>query len=221
MSTTTTKTARAYGGVSASDRVAARRARLLDAALELYGTQGYLATGVKDVCRQARLTDRYFYESFANSCELFSAVFDRTTGELLALVAQRVAQVVPDPQAQARAAIETFVRTLADDPRKARLLFVETASAGADIERHVRATVRQFAALIAATARAHLPSDMPDVVIQMGAFSLVGAIAGVIVEWQDGGIDAAIEEIIDYFVGVFTAAGSAAGLTPAPGSHNL
>lgn len=202
---------RAYGGLSADERVATRRSRLLDAALELYGTQGYLATGVKDVCREAGLTDRYFYESFANSSELFSAVFDRTTAELLALVAQRVAAAARDPEAQARAAIETFVRALADDPRKARLLFVETASAGAAIERHVRATVRQFAALVAATARVHLPADTPDVVIQMGAFSLVGAIAGVIVEWQDGGIDAPLDEVIDYFVDVFTTAGSAAG----------
>jgi AcrR family transcriptional regulator len=206
---------RTYGGVSAVERVAARRARLLDAALELYGTQGYLATGVKDVCRHAGLTDRYFYESFANSSELFSAVFDRTTGELLTLVAQRVGAAAGDPRAQARAAIETFVRTLADDPRKARLLFVETASAGPTIERHVRATVRQFAALVAATARPHVPVDTPDVVVQMGAFSLVGAIAGVIVEWQDGGLDASVEEVIAYFVDAFTAAGAAAGVATA------
>ena len=212
MSTTTAKTARAYAGVSASDRVAARKARLLDAALELYGTQGYLATGVKDVCREAGVTDRYFYESFANSSQLFSAVFDRTTTELLALVALGVGAAAPDPEAQARAAIETFVRTLADDPRKARLLFAETASAGPAIEQHVRATIRQFASLIAATARAHLPAEIRDVVVQMGAHSLVGAIAGVIVEWQAGGLDASIDEVIDYFVDVFTAAGAAAGL---------
>jgi AcrR family transcriptional regulator len=206
---------RAYGGVSAAERVATRRARLLDSALELYGTQGYLTTGVKDVCRHAGLTDRYFYESFANSSELFSAVFDRTTGELLALVGERVLAAAPDPRAQARAAIESFVRALADDPRKARLLFVETASAGPAIERRVRATVRQFAALVAATARAHLPADTPDVVVQLGAFSLVGAIAGVIVEWQDGGIDASVDEVIAYFVDAFTAAGAAAGVTSA------
>ena len=49
---------RAYGGVSADDRIAARRTSLLDAGLELFGTDGFAATGVKDVCRQAGLTDR-------------------------------------------------------------------------------------------------------------------------------------------------------------------
>src|SRR3954452_16606400 len=95
--------ARSYGGVSASDRVAARRERLLDAALELYGTRGYVATGIKDILREAGLTDRYFYESFNDSRELFAAAFDRATTELLTLVARRVAAVPTEPEAQARA----------------------------------------------------------------------------------------------------------------------
>src|ERR1700745_3649730 len=78
---------RTYGGVSADERIAARRARLLGAGLELFGTRGFAATGVKDVCRQAGLTDRYFYESFNDGGELFLAVFDRITDEVLPVVA--------------------------------------------------------------------------------------------------------------------------------------
>ena len=142
---------RPYGGVSATERVAARRARLLDAGLELYGTRGFAVTGVKDVCRRAGVTDRYFYESFRDSAELFTAVFDRATSDLLALVAHKVGEVPPEPESQVRASIETFVRALAEDPRKARVVFVESTSAGADVDRHIRASLRQFAALIAAT----------------------------------------------------------------------
>ena len=199
---------RSYGGVSARQRVAARYERLLDAALELYGTRGYVATGVKDVCRQAGLTDRQ------NSGDLFTAAFDRTTNELLLLVAQRLTEADADPAAQVHAAIETFVRALADDPRKARLLFVETASAGADVERHVRATVRRFAELVAATARPHLPEDVPEQLLDMGALSLVGAMALVMVEWQDGELDVSIDELIDYFVELFLVAARAAAPPP-------
>jgi hypothetical protein len=42
----------------------------------------------------------------------------------------------------------------------------------------------------------------------MGALSLVGAIALVIVEWQDGAVDATVDELIDYFVDMFSAAGA-------------
>jgi AcrR family transcriptional regulator len=203
---------RAYGGVSAVERVAQRRERLLAAALDLYGTRGFVATGVKDICRAAGVTDRYFYESFRDGSELFRAAFDRATGELLGLVAQRVADIAPEPEAQVRVAIEAFVRALADDPRKARLIFVEAPSAGPEVERHVRATLREFAALVAATARPHLPDRIPDRLVEMGALSLVGAIERVMIEWQDGQLDATIEEIVDFLVGLFLAAGESVGV---------
>jgi AcrR family transcriptional regulator len=204
---------RSYGGVSASDRIAGRRGRFLDAGLELYGTRGYVATGVKDVCRQAGLTDRYFYESFRNSEELFTAVFDRTTGELLQLVATAVAGVEPEPEQQVRAAIGSFVRGLDEDPRKSRVIFVETASAGAAVERHVRDTVRRFAGLVAETSRPHVGARVPDRVLQMGAVSLVGAIERVMIDRQDGVLDVTVDEVIDYLVELFLITGTLVGVT--------
>ena len=212
---------RAYAGVSATDRVAARRTRLLDAGLELYGTQGFAATGVKDICRQAGLTDRYFYESFRDSAELFTDVFDRATADLLVLVAHKVGEVPPEPESQVRASIETFVRELAADPRKARVVFVESTSAGADVDRHIRASLRQFAALIAATARQHLP-QMPERTLQIGSLALVGAIERVIIEWQDGHLDATIDVVIDHLVQLFLIAGASVGVSRRPGrSQNI
>jgi AcrR family transcriptional regulator len=206
---------RSYGGVSATERVAARRARLLDAGLELYGTRGFSATGVKDICRQAGLTDRYFYESFRDSGELFTAVFDRATADLLALVADHVGQVTPEPESQVRASIEAFVRALVADPRQARVVFAESTSAGGEVDRHIRASLRQFAALIATTARPHLP-EMPERMLQLGSLSLVGAIERVIIEWQDGQLDATIEEVIDHLVQLFLIAGASVGVSPRP-----
>lgn len=213
MATTNTRAPlRSYGGVSAADRVAARRQKLLDAALELYGTRGFNATGVKDICRQAGLTDRYFYESFRDAAELFIATYERTTSELLTSVREAVAAVAPQPDRQVRVALETFVRALAEDPRKARVLFAETASAGPEAERHVRASLRRFADLVAATARPHLSPTMPDRLLRMGALSLVGAIERVIIEWQDDQLETTIDEIIEYLVQLFLAAGATVGL---------
>lgn len=192
--------------------MAVRRARLLDAALELYGTQGYVATGVKDICREAGLTDRYFYESFKGSTELFSATFDRATGELFQLVAAAAAEADPDPEAQVRAAIGAFANGLAADPRLARVIFLETASAGPEVELHMRATLRRFAGLVAATARPHLPAPVPEPLLEMGALSLVGAIERVMIEWQAGTLDVPIETVVDYLVRLFLAAGASVGV---------
>src|SRR5436305_775410 len=91
--------ARSYGGVSAEQRMAERRERLLDAGLSEFGTRGVTSTGVKDICRAAGLTDRYFYESFHRLDELFTAVFDRATERLFKVVAVALSAASPEPRA--------------------------------------------------------------------------------------------------------------------------
>jgi AcrR family transcriptional regulator len=187
---------RTYGGISAEERVAARRERLLDAGLELFGTRGFDAVGVKEVCRAAGVTDRYFYESFRDREALFRAVFDRLTEELFTSVAEAVVAVEPKPEPQMRAAIGTFIRMLADDPRKPRIVFADT---GGD---HMKQTLRRFQALVAATARQHGVRDP-----SMLAIALVGTLERVVVEWQDGQLDLSVDDIVDQtaelFLGLF------------------
>jgi AcrR family transcriptional regulator len=198
---------RPYGGVSATERVAARRERLLDAGLELFGTRGFAHTGVKELCRQAGLTDRYFYESFRDSRALFVAVFDRVCDELFTAVARSVVAVEPAPEPQLRAAVGTFVRALADDPRRARIVFSEAGGAGPEVEQHLRRTLRRFTDLVVATARQHLPPGVSDARVEILALSLVGTLERVVVEWQDGrlelGIDGIVDEVTDLFVTFF------------------
>src|SRR3954463_16450607 len=122
---TTRAPGRTYGGGRAGERPAAPRAKLLGAGLELFGTRGYALTGVKDVCREAGLTDRYFYESFADSEALFLAVFDRLTDDLFRSVAVAVAEAEGDAEGQLRSAITAFIGALAADSRKPRVLFTE------------------------------------------------------------------------------------------------
>jgi len=210
--TTTKRPVRPYGGVSAQERMTERRERLLEAGLEEFGTRGFGQTGVKDICRAAGLTDRYFYESFRESAELFMAVFDRATQRLFELVARALAEAPANPEAQSRAVIEAYVRALADDPRLARVVFIEAPSAGPEVERHMRATLRRFARLVEAGARPYLPAGVSDTALRFGATSLVGAIERLMVEWQDGELGLSVEEIIDHLVAMLLLFGRVAGI---------
>jgi AcrR family transcriptional regulator len=212
MPSTVKRQPRTYGGVSGEERAALRRERLLDAGLERFGVDGWAAAGVKDICREAGLTDRYFYESFDDRLALFTAVFDRATAQLLERVALAVAAVEPEPRTQIAAAIETFVAALAADQRVARVIFREAGAAGAEADAHMRATLRQFAALIVETARPHLSGDVSEHVLRMGSLALVGAMERVIVDWQDGQLDASLEDMTGYLVEFFLAAAPTFGL---------
>src|ERR1700735_1278322 len=84
---------RPYGGESPADRVARRRGQFLDAGLELFGTDGYRATTVRGLCKQAKVTDRYFYESFSGTEDLLAAVYQTCMGRVQQRVVTALASV--------------------------------------------------------------------------------------------------------------------------------
>lgn len=114
---------RTYRGVPATQRRADRRARLVAAGLELFGTRGITNTRVDDVCVAARLTKRYFYESFDDLDDLVHAVLESVLAELTARI---VPLIAADGWRNPRPALAAFMGALFDDPRLVRLLVVET-----------------------------------------------------------------------------------------------
>jgi AcrR family transcriptional regulator len=68
---------RRWIGQTQDQRRAERRELLIASAIGQYGSVGFHNTGVRAICRDADLTERYFYESFANGEELLLAAFER------------------------------------------------------------------------------------------------------------------------------------------------
>jgi AcrR family transcriptional regulator len=194
-----------YGGQSAEQRQAERRAQLLDAGLELVGTRGWSATTVRGVCTEARLTSRFFYESFDNLDALAVAVFDRVVEEATTKVIDAVEAAPGSPEAQVRAAIDTFVRVLTDDPRKARVTFIEALGSEPLLERRLQ-TMSAFAQLIADQARASFsPPATEDPLVDLTARLLAGGLAELLITWLQGGIEMDREQLIDDCVALFVA----------------
>lgn len=195
MSAAATTTSR-WAGVPAEDRRAARRALLLDAAFELLGTDGDAATSVRAVCHAAQLNPRYFYESFDDLDALLVALFDQLMGELTGAVLASVAEVVEDPAASTRAGIETIVRYVSDDPRRARVLFVEALGNEAIARRRIE-TVHAVAQFVERTAAQQFGAPPPGERIgAMAASLLVGGFGELLVSWLDGRLDVSREQLV-------------------------
>jgi AcrR family transcriptional regulator len=199
-----------YGGVEASVRIAGRRAALIEAGLELLGTQGWPATTVRAVCAQANLTPRYFYESFKDLDSLLLAVFDGIAGDAAAEVLAAVTEAPQDARAKAHAAIAAFVDFLTRDPRRARILFIEAMGAEA-LARRRFATVRMFAGLVAQQARSfYRLTDDPDPLVELTALMLAGGLAESLLAWLDGTLELSREQLLEHCSDLFVATGAAA-----------
>ena len=196
---------RPYGGVSADDRRAERRARLIEAGLEVLGERGWAGTTVRGVCAEAGLSERYFYESFGDRDRLLAAIFDRVATEAAGAIVAAVEAAPHDADAKARAAIDAFVRLLAEDPRRARAMLVESLSNEALQERRAEA-FRSFAALISEKARSFFGADaVAEVDAELTSVALVGGLAELVIRWLDGSLAVSRERLVDHCAKLFVA----------------
>ena len=196
---------RPYGGVSADDRRAERRSRLIEAGLELLGERGWAGTTVRGVCAEAGLSERYFYESFGDRDRLLAAIFDRVATEAAGAIVAAIEAAPHDADAKARAAIDAFVRLLAEDPRRARAMLVESLSNEALLERRAEA-FRSFAALISEEAQSFFgPDAVEEVDAELTSVALVGGLAELVVRWLDGSLAVSRERLVDHCAKLFVA----------------
>ena len=121
---TSTLPTRSYAGVPAGPPGGAPRA-CSTPRLELLGSQGYAARPCAVSAVKRGQTPRYFYESFSDLEGLLVAVFDDLIADTTAAVLAAIERVPDDAHAKSRAAIDTFVLYLTDDPRRAASAFVE------------------------------------------------------------------------------------------------
>jgi AcrR family transcriptional regulator len=196
-----------WAGVSAEDRRAERRTLLLDAAFELLGTEGWSATTVRSVCHAAKLNYRYFYENFADLDELIVALYDRLVAELGTQAIDALEAAGEDPAARLRAAIDCIVGFVADDARRARVLYVEALGNEALNRRRIE-TGHAVVALV--EEQGTRPGEPRHPIARVAAAILVGGLSELIVAWLDGRIDATREQLVDDATALFLGLGETA-----------
>lgn len=207
---------RPYRGVSADDRRSRRRARLIDAALDVLGADGIANTTMTAVCTRACLTERYFYESFSDRRELLVAVFDACVTELDEAILAALDGAAPDLLGRTRAAAGALIEVLTDDPRKARL-YAESVGEAALAPRRAKA-VRAYAALLADIMREHggLHEQRHQAPLELAALVLVGGVAEAILSWLDGTVAMSRAMLIEQCARLSVAAAEAVRGTAVP-----
>ncbi len=187
---------RKFKGLDAVQRQAERRARLIEAGLETFGRRGFQSTTVKDLCQEAKLTERYFYESFANREELFSAVYQHCVAalraQLIGVLSQQQGAIV-----MTKAALRKLFSELRQDPRMARVLFLDVLSAHADMDKHSLAALEGFTDLLQGYLQILYPqihkAQLDATLISTG---LVGAVVLLVTRWTVTGFKEPIDEMV-------------------------
>jgi AcrR family transcriptional regulator len=172
-----TDSGRVYGGRSEHERRSDRRTRLLNAGLELFGTDGWQAATIERLCSAAGVATRSFYEEFSSREALLKAVYEHIMGGVLTTVLPVVQASDGTLDDRIRLGLGGYVRYLTEDPRRARVAHREIRVAGV-LESDRQAMMLRFAEVI--VHEAALESGAEGRALGL---ALAGAVSEVLVDW--------------------------------------
>jgi AcrR family transcriptional regulator len=184
-----------------------KRRQILDAAVRVFAAQGYEASRVGDVAKEAGVAYGLVYHYFGSKDAVLDAVFREAWGRLLAAVAV-AEQSGADAADQLALVVKIVLRSWRDDPDLVRLL-VREITRSPHLQDELDEIGQAFASLERIVARGQAEGTFrDDVDARTAAWMLYGALEEVLTGWVLGqlpddaeAVVAAEREVIAMFVG--------------------
>ncbi len=189
----TRSTAKATKSLQA--RQTARRHQLLAAGIALLGDHDRPGVTVRAACRRAGLTERYFYEAFADRDEFVRAVYDEVGGRAHEALVEAARRSSGRPSDVAQASVEAFVKLMVDDPTMGRVLLIAPLTEPTLSGRGM-ALMPAFVDLV----QAQLSAALPGAEKQMVAVGVVGALSNLFIGYLDGTVRVSRERFVEHCV---------------------
>jgi AcrR family transcriptional regulator len=125
----------------------ARRAQLLQAALHIFTTKGYHAAAMDDIAERAGVSKPVLYQHFSSKLELYLALLDLGSKELIAKLAEALDSTRDNGQ-RVLAAVQAYVSFVDDSAAAVRLLFETDLFNEEQVRERLQRTDDECAALL-------------------------------------------------------------------------
>jgi AcrR family transcriptional regulator len=174
----------AYRNTRATEaRKDARRKTILDAATRLFGANGYHSTTVPMIVAESDSSVGSFYVHFRNKEDAFAAVLE-ALGEKVTEVMDQAKASQDDALLGIRCAVESLFIFVADNPRDARILIIESSGLSPRLEQVRRAILRQQTEQVCQTLES-APAAFSVSAPLIAARCLVGAVFESLCSWLE------------------------------------
>ncbi len=188
-----------------------KRRLILDAAVRVFAAQGYQATRVGDIAREAGVAYGLVYHYYGSKDAVLKAVFSEAWGRMLAAINVAVESRETPPE-QLALVVKIVLRAWRDDPDLVRLL-VREVTRSPHIQDELDEIGRALAGLEQIIERGQQDGTLRnDVDARMAAWMLYGAVEEILTGWVLGqlpddtaAVAAAERELIATFVGGLSA----------------
>lgn len=187
---------RMYSGMPQEERARLRRERLIEAGIEVFGRLGFAQATMRDICAHARLSERYFYESFRNTQEVFDTVSQDLVKELMDVIRGAVTQAPLDEKALLMAGLRAFLQFIKDDPRRVQIMLVDGVWMEQMKVRHGQSGLLTYRQVIQTLTQSFHPLLSAEIDVNLAASGLVGTAIHTTIAWADDGFKSDIESVL-------------------------
>ncbi len=149
----------------------ARRAQLLDAALDVFVAQGYHAAAMDDIAERAGVSKPVLYQHFPGKLELYLALLDASCEAVVEAVRVALAST-DDNKERVAATMQAFYTYVANDKAAFRLVFESDLTSEPAVRERIERMTTESATAIAAVIRDD--TGLPAAQSELLAVSLVG-----------------------------------------------
>jgi AcrR family transcriptional regulator len=167
--------------MSASERQADQRTKLLDAATSVIASKGFSETTVEAIVARAGMSRRTYYEHFNDVRDVLAQIYERAATISLTMVTSS-ARAHADPREALRAGITAYFMAVATYPEVARVMFQEYRQGGRDYEtRYQRDSARYAELLLELLQAVHAAGHLSKKPTEASVFAVAKGIEGLAV----------------------------------------
>jgi AcrR family transcriptional regulator len=125
-----------------------RRRQLLDAALEVFVSQGYHAAAMDEIADRAGVSKPVLYQHFPGKLELYLALLDESTGSLVDTMRDALASNLEDPKQRVAATFGAYFEYVGGNGQAYRLVFESDLSNEPAVRDRLEQVQRQCADMV-------------------------------------------------------------------------
>src|SRR3989440_6804433 len=130
-----------------------RRRQLLDAALEVFVSQGYHAAAMDEIADRAGVSKPVLYQHFPGKLELYLALLDESTGSLVDTMRDSLGSNLEDPKQRVAATFGAYFEYVGGNGQAYRLVFKSDLSNEPAVRERLEEVQHQCAEMVSRAVR--------------------------------------------------------------------
>lgn len=189
---------RTYSGVPAEERTRIRRERLIEAATEVFGRVGYAQATMRNICVEARLAERYFYESFDSTKTIFETVCRAQIDRLIHSVGDALARSPVMDKDFVESGMRAFLQFVREDPRRVQIVLIDGVWMDQMRVREGNSELVGYGRVIRNLTQGFHPDLVREINVEMAASGLIGMAIHTAIDWARTDFQMSLDDVLKH-----------------------